>query len=55
MVVELGGWDHLWADGEGCRAKLKGREKGRELHCVNRLHCKVRNGPGKWFMVALEG
>jgi hypothetical protein len=54
IVVELGGWDHLEAEGEGCRAKLTPRENAREGHCGNVLQSHGRSGRENNLMVALD-
>jgi hypothetical protein len=53
MVVELGGWDHLWADGEGCRAKVADRRNFLDIPICLNTRLRDRNGPAKVFMVAL--
>jgi hypothetical protein len=54
IVVELGGCDHLWADGEGWRARLDAREKCFAL--CNRLSSRLpdRNGLKLYLMVASD-
>jgi len=55
MVVELGGCDHLWADGDGCRAKLEHLENGLEREERLGVLSQDRNGLEKRIMVALNG
>jgi len=55
IVVELGGWDHLWAEGEGCREEIE--DCAKVLDVYNCFNCPLqdRNGLAKVFMVAFGG
>lgn len=54
MVVELGGCDHLCADGEGCRTVLAARAKDLDTSYQAEQPHLDRNGHERVFMVALE-
>lgn len=53
MVVELGGWDHLWLAGEGCRVVLERRVHDRQAKGKVKQPLRGRNGHERMFMVAL--
>jgi len=54
IVVELGGWDHLCAEGEGCRLKLTERVENLDCCTLITLPFLNCNGRGRHFMVAFD-